>query len=1488
MKNLYLAIIILLQFEFTSNAQVSYVTITGNGLQNGTTWGNAYNGTQLQTAINQSGISEVWVATGTYKPTSGTDRTISFVMKNGVAIYGGFNGTETLLSQRNWATNITTLSGDIGILNDSTDNTYHVINNSNLNTTATVDGFTIRDGFSYVNSGNGYGGGMANQSSSPTISNCTFLNNVAFSSDFFGLGGGMYNSASNPVIFNCIFQNNLAKTKDPIFNCGCTLDGLGGAIYNTGSNPQIINCIFTSNKAIGDAANAYGIGGAIYSESGNTVAINCIFSGNTTSSLGSYGNNGGAIFIDFNAISNITNCTFSGNSGYEGGAIANSGNSTIKNCIIWGNNANIQAGIGGFGTANVTNSIVQGGFTGAGNQNVNPLFVSTADLHLTLLSPAVNAGSNAAVPIGITTDLDGNPRIYNNATVDMGPYEFQGQVTQPPTISGATSFCAGSSTTLDAGNGYGFYNWSTGASTQTILVNTSGTYTVTVTNNPGGTASAAVTVNVNSLPQPVINSSGPTTFCQSTNIYLSTGTYSNYQWSNGNISQTNLVSSSGNYIVTVTDANGCTGTNSVLVHTSSYPPLQTINPGSSTNLCPGTSVTITSSANEKGLQLDGSTQYAITPSLTSFFSSPSFTAELWFNANAAGVIMSELGQPVINSGWHDSQIEILANGHVMGRVWDLSAIDMGTVSFGTWHHVAIRYNATTNTLDGFLDGVQSGNSTGVRQVPAALYLAFGATDATHLGSGAYFNGQLDEIRIWNTALSSAQIIEFQNSSTDVNFSNLVAYYKLNDLPGTGGADASGHGNSLSLVNNPAWITYQNSPLLGNFLWSNGSTTASINISTAGTYYVTLTNDAGCSTGSNIVSVTQIPDVVHPAITVDGSTSICSGKSVTLASGIAAGNCVHFDGTGDISMPYTSVFNLGSHCSIEAWIKTTYSGEQYISSKEFTYHLAVNGGNAGAGKITFYLQGVYNNWLVSGSRVDDGVWHHIACTFDQFNVRIYIDGVLDATGAATGSLVTSSNPDAYIGSRGGNNKFHGDIDELRIWRLARTQAEIINGMYGSVPYNSTLLQTYFKFDEGTGNTTTGYGQLNPLTATLNNASWVTPSTLLMNYSSYLWSNGATTASISVSNSGTYTVAIPGNSGCSATSVPVSISVLPSPTPTINASGPTTICTGASINLATGIYNGYLWSGGETTSNISAGIGSYTVTVTDNNGCSGGASQTISLTPASANLSTTNITQTTAIAHWASAGTGLTYFFEKRPVGSVAFDPGWTTSDTKRQMKNMTTNVQYEWHVRTICASGQYSDWSSLQQFTTMGIICTNTPTGLSATNLTTSSAKFHWNVLSPSPDKYQLRYRIVGTTSWITKTGVGTAIQRLITGLSSGSNYEWQIRGRCGTVAPYDFSNWSSLSTFSLPALRMSSDENELEVNVFPNPTTGIISVSIPGCDNCTYKLTMCDVVGNIVYDQSVAGSEQLITLDFSNLTKGIYVLNVNDGNVRRIAKVVLQ
>lgn len=381
----------------------------------GSNWANAF--TSLQDAISMSscaGITEIWVAGGTYKPTTGTNRSISFVMKNNLGIYGGFAGTETLLIQRNWKTNLTLLSGDIGVIGNISDNSYHVVMNDNngLNSTAVLDGFTLTLGNANGSGIHGGGAGMRNISSSPTISHCIFSQNTAVA------GAALYNvDISSPVVNDCIFKENEV-----------TIGGGGGALANINSSSAIItNCSFIGNKA----------GGAMVNNTSNPIITNCSFIGNQS-------NISGGGMYNFSASPVIINCSFSGNqAATTGGAIYNSHISiaTISNSIFYGNSSEIfNAGL----PSVVTYSIIQGGYAGTGNLDVNPQFVQqppvglgiTGNLRLQNCSPAQDAGNDAAN--AGTTDFDGLPRKFNGKAwpndIDMGAYEIQSICCPPANI----------------------------------------------------------------------------------------------------------------------------------------------------------------------------------------------------------------------------------------------------------------------------------------------------------------------------------------------------------------------------------------------------------------------------------------------------------------------------------------------------------------------------------------------------------------------------------------------------------------------------------------------------------------------------------------------------------------------------------------------------------------------------------------------------------------------------------------------------------------------------------------------------------------------------------------------------------------------------------------------------------------------------------------------------------------------------------------------
>jgi hypothetical protein len=414
-KNIILNTIFLMTITLllgcNSSGKTIYVNANASPGGNGTTWQKAYK--NLQDALDNAVTGdEIWVMAGIYKPSieigESGDRYKSFRIKNGIALYGGFVGTETSREQRDWQVNETILSGDhngddTGFSNNG-ENSYHVVTGNNTDSTALLDGFTITAGNAnfdvWPDDG---GGGMNNHDGSPTIRNCTFKSNAAFAD-----GGGMRNwgDYSKPIIINCKFIGNSADQEG------------GGMMNGPGSKPIVFNCKFFSNSAGEDG------GGMYNNESFNSLIVNCVFSSNSARLTG------GGMYNVNESSPKVINCTFNNNAAKSaGGAMCNNnGYPILVNCILWGNSAPDDQEIHNIGpsTPVVSYSNISGGYKGTGNIDADPLFTDE-NLRLSAGSKCVDTGDNSAVPAGVTTDLNANQRILNGI-VDMGAFEFEQNV----------------------------------------------------------------------------------------------------------------------------------------------------------------------------------------------------------------------------------------------------------------------------------------------------------------------------------------------------------------------------------------------------------------------------------------------------------------------------------------------------------------------------------------------------------------------------------------------------------------------------------------------------------------------------------------------------------------------------------------------------------------------------------------------------------------------------------------------------------------------------------------------------------------------------------------------------------------------------------------------------------------------------------------------------------------------------------------------------
>lgn len=427
---------------------------TGNG--SGNSWQDAY--TSLTTALNEANPGdEIWVAAGTYKPST-SSRFTSFPLKAGLRIFGGFAGNEDAADQRDPAANVTILSGDIAG-NDTPsggnmgENSFNLFVGSNLTAPAIIDGFTLRGGNADGQTGVPYNSGAALNvvNGSVQVRNCDFVRNRSI-----GDGGAILITNGDLTVVDCDF----------ISNSGAYGGGIShGAPPGSLKNLLAANCRFLGNSAIING------GGILHRSATSAKLMNVIFCGNSAG-------RGGGIYVNSVADVDVLNCSFVANRAtqFESGGgvgLAQASLSEFLNSIFWANTDNNGSGTGQGAQVRVfpspdtfadfafcTLQGWDGNYGGTSNNGANPQLVDAAgddgifgtlddDVRLSPGSPCIDSGNNGIVPSDIgdvdgdgdtaerlPIDLDGRPRTIDDEDtpdtgigpapiVDRGAYEYE-------------------------------------------------------------------------------------------------------------------------------------------------------------------------------------------------------------------------------------------------------------------------------------------------------------------------------------------------------------------------------------------------------------------------------------------------------------------------------------------------------------------------------------------------------------------------------------------------------------------------------------------------------------------------------------------------------------------------------------------------------------------------------------------------------------------------------------------------------------------------------------------------------------------------------------------------------------------------------------------------------------------------------------------------------------------------------------------------------
>jgi gliding motility-associated-like protein len=899
-----------------------------------------------------------------------------------------------------------------------------------------------------------------------------------------------------------------------------------------------------------------------------------------------------------------------------------------------------------------------------------------------------NVGANAA--LSITT-----PGTYTvtasgaNGCTNTSSISITENITLPvvniSSSNGSVINCSITSITLTATGG-GTYEWESNSTilgtSASLNVNAQGIYSVNVVSSNGcsNTSSFIITENTNT-PTASITSNVPsnTLTCTTTSITLSANGTGTYSWSQG---ATNLgnnptltVTTPGTYNLIVTGSNGCTATTSIVISQNTQLPtaLITANPQTNILTCSTTSIALTASGGLSYSWSNGTTNLGSNASIN--VSAPGIYSVTVTGAN--GCIAS------VNSNITQ---DIVAPNVSINNTTNTTTLNCTTTSINLNATGGVSYSWSNGTSIVGTNAALSVNSPGAYTVTVT-----GANGCTATASTTI-----------NQTIAAPIVSITNNANTTI----LTCTQTSIDLTATGG---------------------------GTYSWSNGTTivgaTATLNVTSPGTYTVTVTSTNGCTATSAVV-ITQNITAPTAAITANPNTTMLS----------CTNNALSLTASGGGSYSWTNGTN------------TIGTGATISISNPGTYTVTVTGANGCTATAATTITQNNQAPTVSIAATANGV---LTCS----NTSITLTGSSSTgTGTATwlnGTTVISTGPISGTG-----NVSNLVVNTPGTYTLNILEA---NGCLGTANY--TVTQNIAVPTAVITNNTA---------STLLTCSQTSISLLASGGTTYSWSNGTsivgTNAVLSLTSPGTYTVTITGTNGCIDTEQLSITQNITAPTSAItnNTAATQLTCSLTSISLTATGGGTYSWSNGTTIVGTSANLtvttpGTYTVTVSSStNGCTSTSATTItqnitapqaaiSSVPSPAVLTCT----TTSIALTASGGGSYSWISTGTNLGSQA-------------NISVTTPGTY-----TVTVTGANGCTSTVNSTVTQNIAApTATITNSPATNiLTCSTTTINLTASGGTSYSWSNGTSIVGTaaTLAVTQPGIYTVTVTAANGCTSTAN-----------------------------------------------------------------------------------------------------------------------
>ncbi|MEO8148244.1 MAG: T9SS type A sorting domain-containing protein, partial [Bacteroidia bacterium] len=990
-----------------------------------------------------------------------------------------------------------------------------------------------------------------------------------------------------------------------------------------------------------------------------------------------------------------------------------------------------------------------------------------------------------------------------------------------------SNFCQGGSSQLCAATNSG-YLWSTGSTTQCITVSTGGTYTVTVSNADGCTSSCSKTVTAFTLPTCSITGGN---FCQGGTSQLCAATNSSYLWSTGSTTQCITVSIGGTYTVTVSNADACTSSCSKTVTAFTFPTCSI----TGSNFCQGGTSQLCAATNSSYLWSSGSTTQCITVSTGGTYTVTVTNANGCINSCSKTVTAFTLPTcSITGSNFCQGGTSQLCAATNSSYLWSTgSTTQCITVSTGgTYTVTAANANGCTiscsKTVTAFT--LPTCSITGSNFCQGGSTQLCAATNSGYLWS----TGSTTQCITVTTGGTYTVTVSNANGCTS-SCSKTVTAFTLPTCSITGSNFCQGGSSQLCAATNSS------------YLWSTGSTTQCIIVSTGGTYTVTVVNSSGC-TSSCSKTVTAF---TLPTCSITGS-NFCQGGSSQLCAATNSGylwstgtttQCITISTGGTYTVTVNSADGCTSSCSkviiVYQLPSCAITGNIAYCQGSTTQLCGPTGMSAylwSTGATTQCIAAGGGDYTVTATNAD-------GCTSScSITTHLRLLPVCAITGnnfcnGSSSQLCAATAPIGYVYSYAWSA---GATTQCITVLTGGTYTVNITNQYGCTSSCSKTVTAYaLPTCSITGSSSICQGNSTQLCAPTN--------------SSYLWNTGATTQCITVTTNGTYRVTVTNANGCtSSCSKVITVKALPNCSITGNSS----VCEGSSAQwCAPGGLAAYLWSEGKTTKCISVNTaGTYTITVTNTNGCTSSCSKALTVNPLPATFA---ITGKSAICQGSSAQLCA-------PAGYSSYI--WSTAKTTQCV---TENSAATYTVTVTNSNG-----------------CTRKQSKKLTVNPLPSCA-ITGNTVIKSGTTTNLCVAIVAGNTYHWNTG---ATSNCIT-VSTAGNYTVTVTNNKGCT--------SSCSVHvTVEIAREGIDDGSanvagnIEAKAFPNPFHSSTTIEFKNNNNDAHiTVEIFNITGEkiaVLFDGDMsAGEVREVKFDAANLGDGVYFYRITSGEAVLNGRVVL-